>query len=63
MISILNQIKADIKTDIHKADEKIDLIYELYKMGKLNLTESEKEYMFLLIDRISNILYHKIPNC
>ena len=41
----------------HVADKKIDEMYEEFISGELKLSEREENYMFALLDRISNALY------
>lgn len=41
----------------HVADKRIDEMWENFSSGNLKLTEEEENYMFCLIERISNALY------
>jgi hypothetical protein len=58
MIDFLKDVRQDIKYEcIDRADIKINLIYELFTAGQINLTEDEENFMYVLIDEISTAKY------
>lgn len=58
MIDFLKDVRQDIKYEcIDRADIKINLIYELFTAGQIELTEDEENFMYVLIDEISTAKY------
>ena len=54
----LNKIREMINCRLYRvADKNLDNMYEEYAHNKLKLSEQEEDYMFLLISRLSTVLY------
>lgn len=54
LIKINERVKNGL---FHLSDNQINCIYELYTNGLINLTENDVDFMFLIINQISNKLY------